>query len=1370
VTKLNANGSALVYSTFLGGGFTDTGRAIAVDSSGNAYVAGGTSSSDFPIVNAFQPSLVGFVTDGFISKINAAGSALIYSTFLGGDSNDDCFGIAVDATGSAYVTGATSSNNFPTLGALQPTRNGVGSDAFVTKLAPTGLSLIHSTYLGGSGTDVAAGIALDSSQNIYIVGTTGSSDFPTVDPLQPATGGQRDVFIAKLRAAPELEVTITDSPDPVNFGSNLTYTITVKNNGEVAATGVTLTDTLPAGAALVSANSTAGACSGTTSINCGLGTMAPGATATVTVVVTAPAVRTITNTATATLTENDVFTANNTATVETLVNFADLSITKKAAHNLVAPGGTVTYSLIVKNKSGIPALVTVTDNLPAGTTFIKCSTTGNGACSANGNTVTATFSELAVGASEVVLLTVGVSGSATEGTFITNTASVSSTVPDTDTLNNSSPSIVVVSAVTVSQKSNGLIAFRSNRNSATPEPSGIYTVKPDGTDEKLFSQIPSDAQTPEWSPDGTKLAFHVTRFVGCLLKPSEISIINADGTGLLQVANNASSPNLTWSPSGDQIAYIGNSPSVNVEGINAVHIANTDGSGFYRLPGSPSGLYSVDWSPDGMKFVYSTGREIFVMNADATNQTQLTTMQQTPDGETRDINPRWSPDGTKILLTRFTNSFSGTYRLNAAGSNLRRLFNFSSGTPVWSPDGLSVALVESNEICTVNLDNTNFKCLTNNNARGYSEFSPSWQKLANANPTPTPTPAPTFSLSGKITVDAPFIVAQVSLTGPVGALIQTDLAGNYELVNLPAGEYTLTPISVSHSFNPPSRTVTISNANITGLDFVATFVPANITGHVKDANGNPIAGIRIQSSGGFPEGSTLTDANGFYSFPNVQRFHNYFISPDPFTAYTFTPPTHTILGLRQSEVVDFVGTKQPVNVIAGRVIETITGQGIPGIQVNLAQGINAAASTFTDSNGNFSFGERKSNNSYSVSVGPHQFFIFEPAVNAPNPFARIQIPSLTTDQNLLFTGTRRNTLQFSVAAPSVSEGSGFTSIVVTRSGDVISPASINFTTSDTAGLAACTVINNKASERCDYGTTAGTLRFAAGEASKSFVIPIVDDVHVEGNETFTISLSDPLGAQPGTAAIVTVTITDNDLNQATQNPIDGIEPFVTQQYIDFLGRLPDSTGLANWIDTLNGCPNGGFGENDNPTCDRVHVSAGFYLSDEFRGRGYWAYRFYEVGLDRKPLYVEFVLAMAQVGGAQSPESEVLSKAAYTDAFVQRLEFTNRYNGLTNAEYVNALEQNAEITLSNKAALIAALDANQKTRGQVLREIVESKAVEDQFFIRAFVAMQYFGYLRRDPDTIGYNNWVNTLTADPSNFRHMIFGFLFSTEYRGRFGP
>jgi len=361
-------------------------------------------------------------------------------------------------------------------------------------------------------------------------------------------------------------------------------------------------------------------------------------------------------------------------------------------------------------------------------------------------------------------------------------------------------------------------------------------------------------------------------------------------------------------------------------------------------------------------------------------------------------------------------------------------------------------------------------------------------------------------------------------------------------------------------------------------------------------------------------------------------------------------------------------------------------------------------------------------------------------------------------------------VQFSNTAFSVNESAGFVNVTVTRVGDTFRPATVQFSTTDTAGLQSCTLANGKASERCDYGTAVGRLQFGVGETTRTFTIPIVDDALVEGDETLTVNLSGPTGAKLATPNPATITIVDNDTTPATQNPIDGVTPFITQQYIDFLGRLPDTIGLANWVNTLGNCPNGGFGEADNPDCDRVHVSAGFFLSDEFRGRGYFAYKFYEVGLDRRPAYAEFVPDMALVGGPQSPDSEVVSKAAYTDAFVQRQEFKSRYDALSNSAYVDALEINAEVILADKAGLVAALNTNQKTRAQVLREIVELPSVTDKFFIRAFVAMQYFGYLRRDPDTVGYNNWVTTLTADPSNFRHMIFGFIFSDEYRHRFGP
>lgn len=245
----------------------------------------------------------------------------------------------------------------------------------------------------------------------------------------------------------------------------------------------------------------------------------------------------------------------------------------------------------------------------------------------------------------------------------------------------------------------------------------------------------------------------------------------------------------------------------------------------------------------------------------------------------------------------------------------------------------------------------------------------------------------------------------------------------------------------------------------------------------------------------------------------------------------------------------------------------------------------------------------------------------------------------------------------------------------------------------------------------------------------------------------------PVRLRPGTNQVIT---------------IDDIDFFVQQQYIDFLGRMPDSVGFANWNATLNGCPNGGFGETDNPGCDRVHVSAGFYQSDEFQGRGYWAYRFYETALGRRPLYAEFIPDMQKVGGAQSPTQEAASKIQYMNEFVTRPEFKNIYDALTNQQFVDKLEQTSGVTISNKASLVAALNGSTQTRAEVLRTVIESQPIFDKFFNRGFVSMQYFGYLRRDPDTIGFQNWVNTLNADPANFRHMIFGFIYSTEYRNRF--
>src|SRR5205823_6554294 len=185
---LDPTGS-LGYSTYIGGSRGDSGNAIAVDSDGNTYVTGSTSSDDFRTVSPFQAAIGGGL-DAFVFKLNTRGSQFThgYSTYLGGNGDDYGSGIAVDSAGNAYVTGATASTDFPTAVPFQATSGG-GDDAFVTKVNPTGSVLLYSTYLGGNGLDGGYGIAVDSAGNAYVTGATASTNFPTANPFQATYGG-----------------------------------------------------------------------------------------------------------------------------------------------------------------------------------------------------------------------------------------------------------------------------------------------------------------------------------------------------------------------------------------------------------------------------------------------------------------------------------------------------------------------------------------------------------------------------------------------------------------------------------------------------------------------------------------------------------------------------------------------------------------------------------------------------------------------------------------------------------------------------------------------------------------------------------------------------------------------------------------------------------------------------------------------------------------------------------------------------------------------------------------------------------------------------------------------------------------------------
>jgi hypothetical protein len=229
-----------------------------------------------------------------------------------------------------------------------------------------------------------------------------------------------------------------------------------------------------------------------------------------------------------------------------------------------------------------------------------------------------------------------------------------------------------------------------------------------------------------------------------------------------------------------------------------------------------------------------------------------------------------------------------------------------------------------------------------------------------------------------------------------------------------------------------------------------------------------------------------------------------------------------------------------------------------------------------------------------------------------------------------------------------------------------------------------------------------------------------------------------------------------------------------------LSREPEQSGFNAWLNVLNGCSD----VNNNPNCDRILVSSSFFGSQEFQLKGFYVFRFYKLAFNRLPQYAEIIPDMSFVAGATSAEV-FQRKAQLATNFTQRMEFASTYGQLANADYVNALLGRYQLTqittpdplnpdgtqkvILTAADLVNRLNTNALTRAQAFRAIADSDQVGTMEFNNAFVAMQYYGYLRRTPETSGYNAWLNYLNGRPTDFRTMVNGFMNSTEYRLRFG-
>src|SRR5215813_8400595 len=378
----------------------------------------------------------------------------------------------------------------------------------------------------------------------------------------------------------------------------------------------------------------------------------------------------------------------------------------------------------------------------------------------------------------------------------------------------------------------------------------------------------------------------------------------------------------------------------------------------------------------------------------------------------------------------------------------------------------------------------------------------------------------------------------------------------------------------------------------------------------------------------------------------------------------------------------------------------------------------------------------------------------------------------------------QTTFQFSATSYSVQEDLGALAITVTRSGDTSGPATVDYWTND-----------NSANQKSDFEFAAGSLKFAPGETSKVFQLLINEDIYSEGNEILTVSLGNPSGAILGQASTATITMMD-DAQEPSANTIDDAQSFVHMQYHDFLNREPDPAGLAFWANQITSCGN------DAPCIEarRVNVSAAFFLSIEFQETGFLVERTYKAAYGNMPgtpvplSLREFVIdsrtmgqgvIVNQAGWQQALES---NKQSFMTDFVQRTRFINAYPvGLTPAQFVDGMFASAEVTptqAERQAAIDEFAGSGQSgdigARARALRRVAESESVTHLEFNRAFVLMEYFGYLRRNPNESpepalnfdGYNFWLTKLNTFNGNYldAEMVKAFITSIEYRQRFGP
>ncbi|PYS69866.1 MAG: hypothetical protein DMF69_15510, partial [Acidobacteria bacterium] len=767
VTKLSANGSSVLFSTYMGGELVDLATDVSLDTAGNIYVAGSTMGNGFvTTAGAFQPTLGG-LRDLFVVKILGANNTPVYSTFIGGSLFEDSFGMEVDGAGNAYVLGATNSVNFPsTPGAFQRKKGDGGfsstRDATITKVNQSGSALIYSSYLGGEDDEFAIPevghpIAIDPAGNAYITGQTSSFDFPTTASTADEDESSEHSFVAKIdETVNSFSITgrfLASNGTPISFG-RISVTGTreffsyTDNSGYYSIPNVT---------------------QGTYSV-----------IATSSGFVSAPSSQTLTNVST-----------------DQVVNFTGNRVHEISGR--ISQGGTDLRNIQV-NLTGSTTLSTITSdsgnfsfpNLQPGGNFTVTPVRPGFTFTPTNQTFSNLNSDQFASFTTTSAIFFTVSGQVRDALnnpvanalIICAASNVSTTTTNASgnyVCSGLQPGVVTVTAIkaglaftpfrqtftnlTSNQVQNftgATLTGLTNKFAFVGSPGfipDIYIMNANGSNRLNLTGTTETEEHPAWSPDGTKLLFSSYQTD---THSNEIFKINADGSALSRLTSNVfdeSDP--AWSPNSTKIAFtreVSSGPGGNADNSD-IFVMNQDGTNAIDL--TPTHLgddYSPTWSPNSARIAFvrqldvlglSDNADIFVMNADGTGLTRLTNNAVFVD----DL--AWSPDGTKIAFSRrLSSSQYHLFVMNADGSGQTQLtsspvgdpFFSSSTSPSWSPDSSKLVFSRFSsgqsirKLFVINVNGTGFAALSDPTVSG-SETEPAWQ------PTAQPVTGTTFTVT-----------------------------------------------------------------------------------------------------------------------------------------------------------------------------------------------------------------------------------------------------------------------------------------------------------------------------------------------------------------------------------------------------------------------------------------------------------------------------------------------------------------------------------------------------------------------------------------------------------------------------------------------